>query len=98
MTRGRSFPQMCVAARGTACPPELTRKHQQLAPLLSEPLTGTQPNKSSNALTPGELLTVRSVNPAHPSKKETVVMPEMKAQLTWTVLCHLRQETCEGGT
>lgn len=88
MTRGRSFPQTCVLARGTACPPELTRTHQ-LGPLLSEPLTGTQPNKSSNALTPGELLTVRSVNPAHPSKKETVVVLEMKAQLIRTVLCHL---------
>lgn len=68
MTRGRSFPQTCMVARGTACPPELTRTHQ-LVPLLSEALTGTQPNRSSNALTPGELLTVRSVNPAHPSKK-----------------------------
>lgn len=89
MTRGRSFPQTWVVARGTTCPPELTRTHQQLAPFLSELLTGTQPNKSSNALTPGELLTVRSVNPAHPSKKETVVVPGMKAQLTRTVLCHL---------
>lgn len=69
-----------LVARGALRPPTLTQTHQSQAPLLSEPEMGIQPNKSSNALTLEEVLTVRSVNPAHPCEKETPAVSEVKSR------------------